>query len=85
MNKQEALAELKKVLLNKTTPRFIKDSKVPSELSEYLYDYINPRYSKERDTLSRTYATDRKFSDKHWDELEQVLEVYYSPLYQALL
>lgn len=60
--------------------------KLPKELNDHIYAYLN---TEKRElitgSLTYNYVRSEKFTESNWNELKQVLAVYYSPLYQALL
>ena len=87
MTQQEAWALLRQHLRPEDN-RYIQDLELPEALTEYLYTYVaNEHYDSisSQGSFSSNYAEDLDLTESNWNELKQVLAVYYSPLYQALL
>jgi len=87
VNEQEAWGLLRKHL-KPEDQKYIQDLELPPTLNDYLYEYIEDQHYNDTsidESFSSNYAEDKQLTESNWNELKQVLAVYYSPLYQALL
>lgn len=59
---------------------YFQDCEFSYDLDKYLYDSLHT-CSK---SLRKNYTLNKELTEQNWNELEQLIQIFFSPLYKAL-